>query len=415
MGDPTASGDALGTILRTAAMLHDSGQSTSMTLTAVDRLGRGLDQPAVVVPGWATITAYDPRPGGTVLVTATRPVSVNMRRVAAVMRAVDEAEDRPLAAAEIEQTLADAGRLTTSSTPVFVAACAAGAAALAVVFGATDPRAVVMVAAAAAVGGLLRRLLGRLSVGPLVEVFVAALVAGVTGAIAMHVDLGHAAALVAVCPAMVLVPGPQILIGAMDLLALRMSLGVARISYATLILATIAAGLVIGLRVGGQTLPLTSPGAHVPFVADVLAAGVAAACYPVFFSMPYRLIGWPVAAGMAAHALHWWSVTVWHAGLPLAAFLSCLLVGAALTPIAYRHRIPFAAVGFAAVVALVPGMYVFRTVAGLIAMVGAPTNTLLLETTVNGVTAALTVVGMAVGLALPTRVRDWLLDRSVRT
>lgn len=272
----------------------------------------------------------------------------------------------------------------------------------------------VIVAAAAAVGGLLRRLLARLPVGPLVEVFGAALVAGICGAIAMHVDLGHSAALVAVCPAMVLVPGPQILIGTMDLLALRIPLSVARISYATLILATIAAGLVIGLRVGGQTLPLTSPGAAVPFVSDVLAAGVAAACYPVFFSMPYRLLGWPIVAGMAAHALHWWSVAVWHAGLPLAAFLSCLLVGAALTPIAYRHRIPFAAVGFAAVVALVPGMYVFRTVAGLIAMVGAPTDALLLDTAVNGVTAALTVVGMAVGLAVPTRVRDWLLSRGAR-
>jgi len=39
-------------------------------------------------------------------------------------------------------------------------------------------------------------------------------------------------------------------------------------------------------------------GVNVPFYADVLAAGVAAGSYPVYFSMPYRMIGWPVAAGV---------------------------------------------------------------------------------------------------------------------
>ena len=42
---------------------------------------------------------------------------------------------------------------------MFAAACAAGASALAVVFGVTNPRAVLLVAASAASGGLIRRLL----------------------------------------------------------------------------------------------------------------------------------------------------------------------------------------------------------------------------------------------------------------
>ena len=78
------------------------------------------------------------------------------------------------------------------------------------------------------------------------------------------------------------------------------------------------------------------------------------------------MIGWPVAAGMVAHATHWWSITVWHASLAVAALVSCLVVGTALAPIAYLLRIPFAAIGFAAVVALVPGMYVFQMLAGLV-------------------------------------------------
>ncbi|TDO12093.1 uncharacterized membrane protein YjjB (DUF3815 family) [Mycobacterium sp. BK086] len=408
--DPVAP-KALDIIARTAAFLHDHGQSTSMTLTAVERLSRGLSQPAVVIPAWASVTAYDPRPGGALIITTARPNVVNMRRVGVVMRAVDAAEDGPVLEADIERALMEARNLPVSATTPFVAACALGAAALALVFGATDVRVIALVAAAAGIGGLLRRLSGRFSVGPLVETFGAALVAGVAGAIAVHADFGHAA-LVAVCPAMVLVPGPQILIGAMDLLALRVPLAVARLSYAALVLATIAAGLIVGLRVGGQSLAVTSPSTDVPFLVDVFAAGVAAACYPVFFSMPYRLLGWPIVAGMAAHALHWWSMTAWHASLPTAALFSCLLVGALLTPVAYRLRIPFAAIGFAAVVALVPGVYVFRTVAGLAEMVSAPTTELMLDIGMNGVTAALTVACMALGLTLPTFVRDRILSRT---
>ncbi|ULP36828.1 threonine/serine exporter family protein [Mycolicibacterium rufum] len=403
---------ALTTILRAAQLLHDSGQSTSMTVQAVQRLSRGLGQPAVVIPGWTSITVYDPRGGGAqALIGQTRPVGVTMRRVATLMRAVDEVGRRPVQRDDIERVIDAAGRLAPSSTPAFVAACGVGAAALAVVFGATDMRVVALVAVAAALGGALRRALARFGADPLLQTFVAAVVAGAAGTTAGQVGLQSAAGLVAVCPAMVLVPGPQILIGAMDLLAARMTLAISRLGYALLVLATIAVGLMLGLWPGGQPLPLTSPPAAVPFVVDVLAAGVAAACYPVFFSMPYRLIGWPIAVGMAAHALHWWAITTWHASLPVAALLACLLTGAVLTPMAYLRHMPFAAVGFASVVALVPGMYVFRTVVGVAELSAGAGERTLLDVANNGSTALLTVIAMAVGLAVPTRVRDRVLER----
>lgn len=404
--------DALGTILRAAVLLHDNGQSTSMTLTATKRLSAGLAQPAVVIPGWSSVTVYDSRGGGRdVLVGAAQPNAVNMRRVAALMSAVDDAECRPLERDEIERVLDSAASLPASSNPAFVLACGVGAAALAVVFGATDVQTVAVIALAAALGGALRRLLARTGGDALLQVLVAALVAGVAGAFADELGLAASVGLIAVCPAMVLVPGPQILIGAMDLLAARMPLALARLGYGLLILAVIAVGLVLGLQLTGQSLPLTSPPADVPFAYDVLAAGVAAACYPVFFSMPYRLVGWPVVVGMAAHAVHWWAITSWHLSLPVAALLACLLAGAILTPVAYARQIPFAAIGFAAVVALVPGMFVFRVVAGLTELAVHPSPQVLLDVVSNGAVAGLTVISMAVGLAVPTRLRDWWLAR----
>jgi uncharacterized membrane protein YjjB (DUF3815 family) len=208
---------------------------------------------------------------------------------------------------------------------------------------------------------------------------------------------------------MVLVPGPHILNGALDLLGLRITLGIARLGYGTLVLAAIAAGLIIGLGLGGQMLAVSQPAAQVPLYADVIAAGVAAGSYPVYFSMPYRMIGWPVVVGMIVHAAHWWALTVWKVDLAAAALVSCLLVGFVLTPVSHMLRIPFAAIGFASVVALVPGSYVFRMLSGLVQLPGSASPDLLASTVSDGMVAALVVAAMAIGLVIPMHLRDALL------
>ncbi|MBV9088509.1 MAG: threonine/serine exporter family protein [Mycobacteriaceae bacterium] len=409
-----AEGDDLDTVLKAAALLHENGQSTGMTMIAVDRLNQGLGVRATLIPSWASLLVIGGAPPAPVRAVAATPAAINMRRVSAAMRTIDQAEDGPLDREVVNRELAAAATESVSNTATFIVACATGAAGLAVVFGATDAAAVLLAAASAALGGALRRALGRFGIGLLVQAFTAATVAGLVGAAATQLNLGAAAGLVAVCPAMVLVPGPHVLNGALDLLASRVTLGIARLGYATLILAAIAAGLIIGLRVGGQTLSVSGSYAHVPLYVDVLAAGVAAASYPVYFSMPYRMIGWPVLAGMAAHAVHWWAMTAWHASLATAAFLACLLVGVALVPVAHLLRMPFAAIGFAAVVALVPGVYIFRMLSGLIQLPGTASPALLTATVSDGAVAALVVAAMAVGLVVPMHIRDAVVTRRMR-
>ena len=405
---------ALDTVMKAAVLLQESGQSTSMTLIAVDRMNTGLGIRSTLIPSWASLLLVSTRAGASVRVASVSPVGVHMRRVAAAMRTIDRAEDGPLDRAVVDREISAAEALAPSNDVAFTIACATGAGALAVVFGATNPVAVLLVAASAALGGLIRRGLGRFGMGTLAQAFVAATVAGLIGAVAVHLNLGAAAGLVAVCPGMVLVPGPHILNGALDLLALRITLGLARLGYATLILVAIAAGLIFGLRLGGQTLPVTSGAATTPFYVDVLAAGVAAGSYPVYFSMPYRMIAWPIGVGILAHAVHWWALTVWKVDLPTAALVACLLVGLILIPVAHFLRIPFAAIGFASVVALVPGVYVFRALSGVIQLQGAKSPDLLAATASDAAVASLVVAGMAIGLVVPMRIRDVLVSAAAR-
>ncbi len=395
--------DRYDTLLAATAVLFTNGQSTQMTQTAVERLNRGLDVDAVVVPSWSMLTLTSAGSPAVVLTAPVSPTAVNMSKVATMMAVVDRAQDGPLDLAHVARGVADAQAKSVSATVPFVLACATGAAALSVIYGATQPAAILLVAVAAAAGGLLRRGSGHLGAGPLVQAFLAAVAAGAVGAAATHLDLGASAAVVAICPAMVLVPGPHILNGALDLLDLRVALGLARLAYGMLVLTAIAAGLIAGLHVGGQSLAVTAPSGSAPLVVDVLAAGVAAASYPVYFSMPWRMIGWPVAAGMVAHAAHWYALEL-GASLAVAASVACLLVGAMLVPVAHRMRIPFAGIGFAAVVALVPGVFVFRTLAGFVEFAGHPSAQLLSSSAADLIVGTIIVAGMAIGLALPMHV-----------
>ncbi|GAB7067027.1 threonine/serine exporter family protein [Mycobacterium hodleri] len=386
-------------VLDAAAVLHVSGQSTGMTLAAVDRMNGGLGSTGTLVPTWASLQLVGP--AGAVRVAAGSPTGVNMRRVAATMAVVDRAQDGPLDPDQVRGELASARALPISNTLVFSGACATGAGALAVIFGAQHPAVVLVAALSAALGGLARRGVGRLHGEALTQAFVAALIAGLVGVVADRLHVDDATGLVVLCPAMVLVPGPHILNGALDLLSLRVSLGVARLGYAALVLTAVAGGLILGLAAGGLGIAVGQSGAPVPFGVDVLAAGVAAGSYPIFFSMPYRMIVWPVVVGMLVHAAHWWALVAWHVDLAAAAFVSALIAGALLVPISHHLRIPFAAIGFASVVALVPGVYVFRMLSGLVRFAYAPTPDLLTALASDGAVAALVVAGLASGLALP--------------
>jgi uncharacterized membrane protein YjjB (DUF3815 family) len=407
---------ALDIVIHAATLLFENGQTTEETVVAADKLGRALGVPVTLLPHWGQLAI---RVDGTPLsdtVPAT-PLGVDTVKVLATIRIVDQIADGTLPGTAALAALAEVKRLRPAGTLRLALFAAIAAASLGVIWGVLSPLSLLLMAFSAGAGALLRRRLAALSGNPYIQPLCAAAFAGVVGAIAMRLHLADSRLLIALCPCMILVPGPHILNGAIDLVRARITLGIARLTYSSVILIAICAGLLVGLADGNATLP--GAGTFVPAVpsADVIAAGCAAAGFATFFSVPWRLLPLPMVAGMVARGAHWALISLAGAGAATGALAACVLVGIVITPIAHRRSLPFGVLAFSAVVSMMPGLYLFRFASDLVELVSSRERAsvdLLTGIVANSTTAFLIVLAMTIGLIVPRMLFRHFLPLSVR-
>jgi uncharacterized membrane protein YjjP (DUF1212 family) len=123
-------------VLGFARVLYVNGQSTEQTVGAAERLARALGLRATIVPRWGELELLvDNQWGMLTLQVAADPAGVEMDRVASAMRAIDAIEAGRLTADAAIKSIEEISRAAPAPTWLFALAAAAGAVALAMIFG----------------------------------------------------------------------------------------------------------------------------------------------------------------------------------------------------------------------------------------------------------------------------------------
>jgi uncharacterized membrane protein YjjP (DUF1212 family) len=211
-------------------------------------------------------------------------------------------------------------------------------------------------------------------------------------------EVRHAAGYVSAV--LFLVPGFPLVTGGLDLAKLDFSAGLARLTYALMILTSAAlavwgVSIAVGLSPDPEAGPAIAPAALL--VLRMLASFVGVLGFALMFNSPWRMALGAAAVGMVANTgrLYVPETVAPQAGAAGAA----LLVGLLAAYVAPRLGVPRITVSVPAVVIMVPGVSAYRSVFYL-------SNGDTTQALAYGVQAGLVVVALSVGLAVARMLTD---------
>jgi uncharacterized membrane protein YjjP (DUF1212 family) len=211
-------------------------------------------------------------------------------------------------------------------------------------------------------------------------------------------EVRHAAGYVSAV--LFLVPGFPLVTGGLDLAKLDFSAGLARLTYALMILTSAAlavwgVSIAVGLSPDPEAAPAIAPAALL--VLRMLASFVGVLGFALMFNSPWRMALGAAAVGMVANTGR---LYVPESVAPQAAAAgAALLVGLLAAYVAPRLGVPRITVSVPAVVIMVPGVSAYRSVFYL-------SNGDTTQALAYGVQAGLVVVALSVGLAVARMLTD---------
>jgi uncharacterized membrane protein YjjP (DUF1212 family) len=271
-----------------------------------------------------------------------------------------------------------------------------------------DAGAIVVSGVSSALGLIARQELAKLSVILFAHPFVAGLIGAALGGLAIRQGWTETPGLSLIVPALMLVPGPHLINGVYDVLENHVQPGVCRLGLATGVLIATALGVVLGgfLTLGPATLS-TSPSEAVQLTLalDAALAGVAACGFGAFYNAPWRVLWVSILCGVVGHGLRYLCLD--HMSVEVSTLFACLAIGLIANGAADRLHLPFSSVAFAGAVPMMPGVFIYQSIAGAMRLsaAGSAADPALAAATLALSFKSVFVVGaIALGLLIGARV-----------
>jgi uncharacterized membrane protein YjjP (DUF1212 family) len=289
---------------------------------------------------------------------------------------------------------------------VAVLCLGAGAACLAALLGG-DLAAAAVAGLATGLGLVARHELERWHFSLLALPLAAALIGAVLGGLAIQLGLTQTPELALIVPALMLVPGPHLINGLLDLIDNHLPMSLCRFGLAIGILLASALGIVLGveLTLPSPFFPSQSGDLDRLTFSDMALAGIVTCGFAVFYNTSWRHLWMAVLGGMAGNGLRFLALEI-GCTLEAATFLGGLAVGAISAWMARSARTPVAVIAFAGTVTMIPGLNLYRALAGAMQLARLPERadaTVATATLSNALRAGLVIGGLTLGLILGAR------------
>jgi uncharacterized membrane protein YjjP (DUF1212 family) len=270
-----------------------------------------------------------------------------------------------------------------------------------------DAGAAAVAGLATGLGLLVRHELGRRHFNLLALPLSAALIGALLGGLAIRLGWTGTPELVLIVPALMIVPGPHLINGVLDLIDNYLPMSMARLGLAMGILLASALGVVVGVELTLPNPHLTERNAtadHLNLISDMVLAGIVTCGFAVFYNTTWGQVGMAALGGMTGHGLRFLALET-GCTLEAATFLGGLAVGVISAWMARSGKMPFAVIGFAGAVTMIPGVQIYRAI-GWAMQLARQTETApeaMAGALSNGLQACLIVGGLALGLIIGAR------------
>lgn len=272
-----------------------------------------------------------------------------------------------------------------------------------------DNGALLVTGLSTAVGLVARQWLGLHRFNLLTLPLLAAFIGAALGCLAIHLGWTKTNGLVVIVPSLMLVPGPHLINGLLDVIDNYMPMAMARLGLALSILFACTLGIVAGIKAVLPAAPMAGEGLkadHLNLLSDMLLAGIVTIGFAVFYNAAWLHVVLATVGGMIGHGLRYVALEVgWN--LDAATFVGSFAVGLIAAWIARAYKLPVAVVSFAGAVTMMPGIQMYRALGGALQLARAQAGAELADvarTAGYALEACLVVAALAMGLVLAARI-----------